>query len=168
MGIMIESAAVNTLTVSKPKEGGLSIIIYLYFPKIGVIEFFKTDSLVNILTNSISAPANLVSEGTISKKSISVLEMQCLIFVLFIKTSYINKICASINQRKYLVHVLKFKNQIGNPVGFDFSILNKFKKISGDIGAKYMVKRLKNRTKYIHVKSKKIFKDLDRISDFRG
>tara|TARA_Y100000590_G_scaffold22849_1_gene26290 strand:+ start:730 stop:1305 length:576 start_codon:yes stop_codon:yes gene_type:complete len=86
----------------------------------------------------------------------------------FIKTSYINKICASINQRKYLVHVLKFKNQIGNPVGFDFSILNKFKKISGDIGAKYMVKRLKNRTKYIHVKSKKIFKDLDRISDFRG
>ena len=41
------------------------------------------------------------------------------------------------------------------------------KKIKGDFGAKYMVKRLKNKTNFIEVRSKKIFRDFDKISDFR-
>ena len=84
----------------------------------------------------------------------------------FIKKSDINKIYNSIKLKKFLVHVLKFKNKIGNPIGFDISLTKKFKKIKGEYGAKFMVKRLKNRTHFIKVKSIKVFKDFDLIKDF--
>ena len=84
----------------------------------------------------------------------------------FIKTSDINKIYNSIVKKKYLVHALKLKNKVGNPVGFDISILRKFKKIEGNVGAKFMVKRLKKNTKFIRVSSNKVFKDFDYKKDF--
>ena len=84
----------------------------------------------------------------------------------FIKTSDINKIYNSISKRRYLVHALKFKNKIGNPIGFDSSVLTKFKRMKGDVGAKFMVKRLNNSTNFIKVLSKKVFKDLDLRKDF--
>ena len=73
----------------------------------------------------------------------------------FIKSSDINKICSSIKSEKYLVHALRYKNRVGNPIGFDVSIMKKFKRIKGDVGAKFMVKRLKNETKFIKVNSLK-------------
>jgi molybdenum cofactor cytidylyltransferase len=84
----------------------------------------------------------------------------------FIKVSDINKIYNSISKKKHLVHALKFKNKIGNPIGFDSSVLTKFKKMRGDVGAKFMVKRLKKKTNFIKVLSKKVFKDLDLRKDF--
>ena len=84
----------------------------------------------------------------------------------FIKTSDINKIYNSIFKKRNLVHALKFKNKIGNPIGFDSSVLTKFKRMKGDVGAKFMVKRLKNNTNFIKVLSKKVFKDLDLRKDF--
>tara|TARA_B110000003_G_C16579480_1_gene507508 strand:- start:151 stop:726 length:576 start_codon:yes stop_codon:yes gene_type:complete len=85
----------------------------------------------------------------------------------YIKTKDINKICNSIKKRKDLVHALKFKSTMGNPIGFDISIVRKFKKIYGDVGAKFMVKKLRNQTKFIRVNSIKSFKDFDKVSDFR-
>ena len=84
----------------------------------------------------------------------------------FIKTSDINKIYNSIEKGRTLVHALKFKNKVGNPIGFDISVINKFKKIKGDVGAKFMVKRLKKNTNFIKVSSKRIFKDFDLKKDF--
>ena len=84
----------------------------------------------------------------------------------FIKSSDINKIYNSIKIRKSLVHVLKFKNKIGNPIGFDILVLNKFQKIKGDVGAKFLVKKLKKNTNFIKVSSNKIFKDFDYKRDF--
>ena len=84
----------------------------------------------------------------------------------FIKTSDINKIYQSINKKNYLVHALKFKNRVGNPIGFNTLMLKKFKKIKGSFGAKFMVKRLKKNTNFIKVSSEKIFKDLDYKKDF--
>ena len=84
----------------------------------------------------------------------------------FIKTSDINKIYNSISKKRHLVHALKFKNKIGNPIGFDRSVLVKFKKMRGDFGAKFMVKRLKKSTNFIKVLSKRVFKDLDLKKDF--
>ena len=49
----------------------------------------------------------------------------------FIKTVDINKIFNSIKLKKFLVYVLKFKNTIGNPIGFDISLIKKFKNIKG-------------------------------------
>ena len=85
----------------------------------------------------------------------------------FIKTSDINKIYSLIKIKKFLVCALKFKNKIGNPIGFDISLIKKFKNIKGEFGAKFMVKRLKNRTKFIRISSAKSFKDFDKASDFR-
>jgi len=84
----------------------------------------------------------------------------------FIKTSHINKIYNSISKKRHLVHALKFKNIIGNPIGFDSSVLVKFKRMKGDDGAKFMVKRLKNKTNFIKVNSSKVFKDFDLKKDF--
>ena len=84
----------------------------------------------------------------------------------FVTKLNLNKIHKSILRKKYLVHALKFKNKIGNPIGFDISLLNKFKKIKGDVGAKFMVKRLKKNTNFIKVRSNKIFKDFDLKKDF--
>jgi molybdenum cofactor cytidylyltransferase len=85
----------------------------------------------------------------------------------FIKSSDVNKIYNSIKSKKFLVHVLKFKNKVGNPIGFDISIVKKFNRIKGDFGAKFMVKRLKEETKFIKINSLKSFKDFDKASDFR-
>ena len=60
----------------------------------------------------------------------------------------------------------KYKNIVGNPIGFNISVLNKFKKINGDIGAKYMVKRLKKNTNFMKVNSIRAFKDFDLKKDF--
>ena len=85
----------------------------------------------------------------------------------FIKTTSVNMICNSILKQKGLVHILKNKSTNGNPIGFDISLLDKFRKIKGDRGAKYLVKRLQKRTSFIKVKSIKEFKDFDKLSDFR-
>ena len=86
----------------------------------------------------------------------------------FIKTSDINKIYNGIKLKKYLVYVLKFKDKIGNPIGFDLSLTKKFKNIKGKFGAKFMVKRLEDSTKFIKINSAKSFKDFDKASDFRA
>ena len=86
----------------------------------------------------------------------------------FVKQSDINKICRSIKTKKFLVHALKYKNRLGNPIGFDISLIKKFKNIKGQFGAKFMVKRLKNRTNFINISSLKSFKDFDKVSDFRS
>ena len=86
----------------------------------------------------------------------------------FVKLSDINKICRSIKTKKFLVHALKYKNRLGNPIGFDISLIKKFKNIKGQFGAKFMVKRLKNRTNFINISSLKCFKDFDKVSDFRS
>ena len=55
----------------------------------------------------------------------------------FIKTKHINKICNSILKKKQLVHALKFRKRVGNPIGFDISVLSKFKKIKSKEGKGY-------------------------------
>ena len=85
----------------------------------------------------------------------------------FVKQSDINKICRSINSNKFLVHALKYKTIVGNPIGFDSTLIKKLKNIKGQFGAKFMVKRLKNRTNFIKTMSIKSFKDFDKASDFR-
>jgi len=84
----------------------------------------------------------------------------------FIKLSHINRIYSSLLKKDYLVHAMTYKKIIGNPIGFNISVLGKFNKIKGDTGAKYMVKRLKKNTNFIKVASRKIFKDLDLKKDF--
>jgi len=125
------------------------------------INFIKNYKYANGISSSIK-----VGLKKISKKDKGFIIVQS--DMPFIKSSILNKIYNSILKKKYLVHVLRYKKKLGNPIGFDISTLNKFKKIKGDLGAKHMVKKLRNSSNFIEVSSKKIFKDFDTISDFRG
>ena len=125
------------------------------------IVFVNNKNYKNGISSSIKAGLK-----KINKKDIGFIILQS--DMPYVKTSDINKIYNSIIRNKNSVHALKHKNRIGNPIGFDISTLNKFKKIKGNIGAKYMVKRLKNSTNFIKVSSGKVFKDFDKASDFRA
>ena len=84
----------------------------------------------------------------------------------YVRSVHINKIYDSILKENNLVHALKYKNTIGNPIGFNIKVLSKLKMIKGDSGAKSMVKRLKKNTNFIQVTSNFFFKDLDLKKDF--
>ena len=124
----------------------------------------------NILIFNKNFKKGMASSIKVGLKKVSKNDKGFIIFqsdMPFIKTSDINKIYNSIKLKKSLVYVLKFKKKIGNPIGFDISLTKKFKNIKGEFGAKFMVKRLKNRTKFIRISSAKSFKDFDKVSDFR-
>tara|TARA_Y100000590_G_scaffold346044_1_gene396113 strand:+ start:1574 stop:2155 length:582 start_codon:yes stop_codon:yes gene_type:complete len=156
--------SLKSLQKSKVKK----IIIVLGFQSREIKKKIKKNKKIQFILNkkfnlgiSTSIKAGLKK---INKKDRGFIIMQS--DMPFVKTSDINKIYNSIKKRKYLVHALKFKNKLGNPVGFDVSVLKKFKKIKGNIGAKYMVKKLKNNTNFIKVNSGKVFKDFDLKKDF--
>ena len=124
----------------------------------------------NILIFNKNFKKGMASSIKVGLKKVSKNDKGFIIFqsdMPFIKTSDINKIYNSIKLKKSLVYVLKFKNKIGNPIGFDISLTKKFKNIKGEFGAKFMVKRLKNRTKFIRISSAKSFKDFGKVSDFK-
>ena len=144
------------------------IIIVLGYQDKEVIKVIKKNKK-NILVLNKKFRSGLSSSINTGLKKISKRDKGFIIVqsdMPFIKTSDINKIYNSIDKKKDLVHALKFKNIIGNPIGFDSSVLSKFKKMRGDVGAKFMVKRLKNHTNFIKVLSKRVFKDLDLKKDF--
>ena len=47
-------------------------------------------------------------------------------------------------------------------------MINQLKKISGNRGAKFIIKRNKSKIKYIKTKSLGIFEDIDLIKDFNS
>ena len=126
------------------------------------------DKKVNFLVNK---NFNKGVSGSI-KLGVKKLNSNCKGFLIvqsdmpFIKSTHINKIYNSIKKNNKLVHVLNYKTQIGNPIGFNISLSKKFNKIKGDVGARYLVKRLKKDTNFIKVNSPKLFKDFDRLDDF--
>ena len=125
----------------------------------------------NILIFNKNFKKGMASSIKVGLKKVSKNDKGFIIFqsdMPYIKTADINKICYLVKKRKDLVYILKFKNRVGNPIGFDISALSKFRKMKGKYGAKFMVKKLKKSTNFIKVDSQKIFKDFDMKIDFRN
>ena len=80
----------------------------------------------------------------------------------------LNKLYKEIKTNKKEIFVPRKNNKIGNPIGFKLSMINQLKKISGDKGAKFIIKRNRLKIKYIRTKSLGIFKDIDLIKDFNS
>ena len=80
----------------------------------------------------------------------------------------LNKLYKEIKTNKKEIFVPIKNNKIGNPIGFKLSMINKLKKISGNRGAKFIIKRNKSKIKYIRTKSLGIFKDIDLNKDFNS
>ena len=159
---------VNHVLNSVKKSNVDKIIIVLGHESIQVKKTIKKNKKTIFIVNNNYKKGMSTSIKTgikrLSKKNIGFIIIQS--DMPFIKTKHINKICHSILKKKHLVHALKFRKRVGNPIGFDIAVLNKFKKIRGEYGAKFMVKRLKNQTNFIKVTSGKIFKDFDLKKDF--
>ena len=158
--------SLNVLTKSKVNK----IIIVLGHQHKEVKKIIKKNKKI-IFTYNKNYKKGMASSIKIGLKKISKNDKGFIIAqsdMPFVKQSDINKICRSINSKKFLVHALKYKNRVGNPIGFDSSLIKKFKNIKGQFGAKFMVKRLKNRTNFIKTMSIKSFKDFDKASDFRS
>ena len=80
----------------------------------------------------------------------------------------LNKLYKEIKTNKKEIFVPRKNNKIGNPIGFKLSMTNQLKKISGNRGAKFIIKRNKSKIKYIRTKSLGIFKDIDLNKDFNS
>ena len=85
-----------------------------------------------------------------------------------ISKNILNKFYKEIKTNKKEIFVPIKNNKIGNPIGFKISMINKLKKISGNKGAKFIIKRNRPKIKYIRTKSLGIFKDIDLIKDFNS
>jgi len=158
--------SLNVLTKSKVNK----IIIVLGHQHKEVKKIIKKNKKI-IFTYNKNYKKGMASSIKIGLKKISKKDKGFIVAqsdMPFVKQSDINKICRSINSKKFLIHALKYKNRVGNPIGFDSSLIKKFKNIKGQFGAKFMVKRLKNRTNFIKTMSIKSFKDFDKASDFRS
>ena len=159
---------INHILKSLIKSKVSKIIIVLGYEHIKIKSFLLKSKKIILITNK-NYKDGISSSIKLGLKKINRKNKGFIIThsdMPFIKISHINKICSSLLKTGALVHAMKYKNTIGNPIGFNISILSKFKKIKGDVGAKYMVKRLKKNSNFIKVTSKKAFKDLDLRKDF--
>ena len=80
----------------------------------------------------------------------------------------LNKLYKEIKTNKKEIFVPRKNNKIGNPIGFKLSMINQLKKITGNRGAKFIIKRNRSKIKYIRTKSLGIFKDIDLNKDFNS
>jgi molybdenum cofactor cytidylyltransferase len=85
-----------------------------------------------------------------------------------ISKNILNKLYKEIKTNKKEIFVPIKNNKIGNPIGFKLSMVNQLKKISGNRGAKFIIKRNKSKIKYIRAKSLGIFRDIDLNKDFNS
>ena len=78
----------------------------------------------------------------------------------------INKICLSIIRSDKEIIIPKFKNKIGNPIGFKYSMIKNIYKIKGDKGAKNIIKKNNKKIKFLNINSKSILTNLNTKRNF--
>lgn len=78
----------------------------------------------------------------------------------------INKICLSITRSDKEIILPKFKNRIGNPIGFKHSMIKSIYKIKGDRGAKNIIKKNSKKIKFLNINSKSILTNLNTKRNF--
>ena len=83
-----------------------------------------------------------------------------------ITKTIINKICLSITKSDKEIILPKFKNRIGNPIGFKHSMIKSIYKIKGDRGAKNIIKKNSKKIKFLNINSKSILTNLNTKRNF--
>ena len=78
----------------------------------------------------------------------------------------INKIILLINKPGKEIFLPRFKNRIGNPIGFKKSMIKNINKIKGDRGAKNIIKKNSKKIKFVTIYSKSILTNLNTKKDF--
>ncbi len=78
----------------------------------------------------------------------------------------INKIILLINKSPKEIFLPRFKNRVGNPIGFKKSMIKNINKIKGDRGAKNIIKKNSKKIKFININSKSILTNFNTKKDF--
>ena len=100
----------------------------------------------------------------ISKKNTGFLIIQA--DMPLISKKIINSLYYAVKNNDKEIVVPIYKKKIGNPIGFNISMIKILNKIKGDTGAKKMVKSNKKKLNLIKINSKSIFKDFNTQRDF--
>jgi len=83
-----------------------------------------------------------------------------------ISKKIINSLYYAVKNNDKAIVVPIYKTKMGNPIGFNSSMIKILNKIKGDTGAKKMVKSNKKKLNLIKINSKSIFKDFNTQRDF--
>jgi len=83
-----------------------------------------------------------------------------------ISKTTLNLLCTSLKNKNKEIFLPVYKNKIGNPLAFKYSMLKSFEKIKGDKGAKKFIRLKKTKVQRVKVKSKSILIDFDQLKDF--
>jgi molybdenum cofactor cytidylyltransferase len=155
---------VDTLIKSKVKK----IIVVLGFQNSKVKKIIVKNKKISFVYNKNykSGMASSIKTGLkrISKKNIGFLIIHA--DMPKISKKIINRFCDAIKSEDREIFAPIYERKIGNPVGFKYSMLKSLKKITGDRGAKKIIKRNKKKLYLIKVNSKSIFNDLNTPRDF--
>ena len=154
----------DTLIKSKIKK----IIVVSGFQNSKVKKIIVKNKKINFVYNKNykSGMASSIKTGLkrISKKNIGFLIIHA--DMPQISRKIINKLYEAIKSKDKEIFVPTYKRKLGNPVGFKYSMLKSLKKITGDRGAKKIIKRNKKKLYLVKVNSKSIFNDLNTPRDF--
>jgi len=83
-----------------------------------------------------------------------------------VSKTIINTLCSGLKNSKKEIFVPVYKNKVGNPLAFKYSMIKSLKKIKGDRGAKKLIRLNKSKVKFVKIKSKSILIDFDQLKDF--
>ena len=78
----------------------------------------------------------------------------------------INKIILFINRSRKEIFLPRFKNRVGNPIGFKKSMIKNINKIKGDRGAKNIIKKNSKKIKFVNIYSISILTNFNTKKDF--
>ena len=113
-----------------------------------------------------SGMASTIKAGLkrISKKNTGFLIVQA--DMPLISKKIINSLYYAVKNNDKAIVVPIYKTKMGNPIGFNSSMIKILNKIKGDTGAKKMVKSNKKKLNLIKINSKSIFNDFNTQRDF--
>ena len=100
----------------------------------------------------------------ISKKNIGFLIVHA--DMPLISKRILNTLCSAIKTKNKEIFVPVYKKKIGNPLAFKYSMIQSFRKIKGDRGAKKLIRLHKSKVQMVNIKSKSILIDFDQLKDF--
>ena len=78
----------------------------------------------------------------------------------------LNTLCSAMKNNNKEIFVPVYKKKIGNPLAFKYSMIQSFRKIKGDRGAKKLIRINIPRVQKVNVNSKSILIDFDQLKDF--
>ena len=78
----------------------------------------------------------------------------------------LNTLCFAMKNNNKEIFVPVYKKKIGNPLAFKYSMIQSFRKIKGDRGAKKLIRINISRVQKVNVNSKSILIDFDQLKDF--